>query len=125
MLNAFSSFIAHASAVGTVMKRSSGRHTAGYLNFGPMAQCVVHALKGLACRAPVLLAHANVTENINILSMGPKLRYPTVQFDMKRTEQSQVYNDTGVIHCGNSFDLMCMGPLLVQDMPVGTWHKLS
>ena len=68
-----------------------------------MAQCVVHALKGLACRArvalasspashckrsrrlrstraaaPVLLAHANVTENINILSMGPKLRYPTV-----------------------------------------------
>ncbi len=25
--------------------------TAGYLSFGPMAQCVVHALKGLACRA--------------------------------------------------------------------------
>ncbi len=25
--------------------------TAGYLSFGPMALCVVHALKGLACRA--------------------------------------------------------------------------
>ncbi len=24
--------------------------TAGYLSVGPMAQCVVHALKGLACR---------------------------------------------------------------------------
>ena len=72
-----------------------------------MAQCVVHALKGLAlaarvslrlarlprtassaqrsrrlrstrAAAPVLLAHANVTENINIFSMGQKLRYPTV-----------------------------------------------
>ncbi len=74
--------------------------------FHPMAQCDVHALKGLACRArvfrlarmprtanraqrsrrlssthaaaPVLLAHAEVTKNINIFSMGPKLRYPTV-----------------------------------------------
>ena len=27
--------------------------------------------------APCLLAHANVTENINIFSMGPRLRYPT------------------------------------------------
>ena len=27
--------------------------TVGYLSFGPMAQCVVHALKGLACRARV------------------------------------------------------------------------
>jgi hypothetical protein len=35
---------------------------AGYLSFHPMAQCVVHALKGLACRAPVLLTHAEVTE---------------------------------------------------------------
>ena len=71
-----------------------------------MAQCVVHALKGLACRArvtqassrpspcmqaqrsrhlrstraavPVLLAHANVTENINNLSRGPKLTYSTL-----------------------------------------------
>ncbi len=25
--------------------------TSGYLGFGPVAQCVVHALKGLACRA--------------------------------------------------------------------------
>ncbi len=25
--------------------------TTGYLSFHPMAQCVVHALKGLACRA--------------------------------------------------------------------------
>ena len=73
------------------------------LSFGPMTQCVVHALKGLACRArvtpasshashckqgsaltstraaaPVLLAHAEVTKNIILFSMGPKLRYPAV-----------------------------------------------
>ena len=30
-----------------------GANTVGYLSFGPMAQCVVHALKGLACRARV------------------------------------------------------------------------
>ncbi len=80
--------------------------TAGCLSFHRMAQCVVHALKSLACRAPVtpasspashckqrsaltplrstraaapvLLAHAEVTENIKYFSMGPKLRYPTV-----------------------------------------------
>ena len=81
-------------------------HTAGYLSFGPMAQCVVHALKGLACRAHVTPASspashckqcsaltspsphvrgcaspsralAEVTENIIYFSMGPKLRYPT------------------------------------------------
>ncbi len=33
-------------------------HTAGYLSFGPMTQCVVHALKGLACRARVTPASA-------------------------------------------------------------------
>ena len=27
------------------------RQYRGYQSFGPMAQCVVHALKGLACRA--------------------------------------------------------------------------
>jgi hypothetical protein len=27
--------------------------TAGYLSFGPLVQCVVHALKGLACRVRV------------------------------------------------------------------------
>ena len=33
-----------------------------------------------ACaRRPGLLAHANVTKNIKYFSMGPKLRYPTVQ----------------------------------------------
>ena len=44
----------------------------GYLRFHPMAQCVVpvHVLKGLA--------HADVTENINIFSMGSKFRHPTV-----------------------------------------------
>ena len=31
--------------------------TAGYLSFGPMAQCVVHALKGLACRARAVPAN--------------------------------------------------------------------
>ncbi len=35
-------------------------------------------LRSTRAAAPVLLAHANVTENINILSMGPKLRYPMV-----------------------------------------------
>ena len=50
--------------------------TAGYLSFHLMAQCVVYALKGPACRAPGLLAHAEVTKTI--FSMGPKLRYPTV-----------------------------------------------
>ncbi len=43
-----------------------------------MAQCAVHVLKGLACRAAVLLAHAEVTENIVYCSMGPKLRSPMV-----------------------------------------------
>ena len=43
----------------------------GYLCFGPMAQCVVHALKGLTCRAPVLLAHAEDTKNKKYYSMGP------------------------------------------------------
>jgi hypothetical protein len=31
--------------------RENVPYTVGYLCFGPMAQCVVHALKGLACRA--------------------------------------------------------------------------
>jgi hypothetical protein len=30
--------------------------------FGRMAQCAVHALKGLADRAPVLLAHTEVSK---------------------------------------------------------------
>ncbi len=41
---------------------------AGCLSFHPMAQCVVHALKGLA----------EVTKNIIFFSMGPKLRHPAV-----------------------------------------------
>ena len=32
---------------------TSATPTAGFLSFHPMAQCVVHALKGLACRARV------------------------------------------------------------------------
>ena len=36
------------------------------------------SLRSTRAAAPVLLAHANVTENINIFSMGPKLRYPGV-----------------------------------------------
>ena len=38
----------------------------GCVSFGPMAQCVVHALKGLACRAPDLLAHAEVRKTKKI-----------------------------------------------------------
>ena len=88
----------HGDKSHTGWKQAEARHsnrnmpnTAGYLSFGPMDQCVVHALKGLACcacvtpagspashckqcsaltspslHAPVLLAHANVTENMNI-----------------------------------------------------------
>ena len=37
------------------------RTTVGYLSFGPMAQCVVHALKGLACRARVTPASSALT----------------------------------------------------------------
>ncbi len=36
-------------------------------------------LRSTRAAAPVLLAHAIVTENINILSMGPKLRHTTVR----------------------------------------------
>ena len=74
--------------------------TARCLSFHPMAQCVVHALKGLACRARVTLSlrqarlprtvnsaqcsrrlrstHAEVTKNITLFSLGPKLRHPAV-----------------------------------------------
>ncbi len=58
--------------------------TAGYLSFGPMAQCVVHALKGLACRASPSRKHAEVTENIKYFSMGPKLRHPAVHGEGRR-----------------------------------------
>ena len=45
-------------------------------------------LRSTLAAAPVLLAHANVAENINIFSMGPKLRYPTVSRSMiQRTYQ--------------------------------------
>ncbi len=38
--------------VCAVLKKSQSKiSTTGYLSFGRMAQCVVHALKGLACRA--------------------------------------------------------------------------
>ncbi len=51
---------------------------AGYLSFHPMAQCVVHALKGLACRALGLLTHAEVTRYTICFSIGPKFWYPVV-----------------------------------------------
>ncbi len=69
-------------------------HTTGCLSFHHMAQCAVHALKGLAFRArvtpasshashckqgsaltsaaPVLLAHADVTKNHNMFFNGSK-----------------------------------------------------
>ncbi len=40
-----------------------------------MAQCVLHALKCLACRAPVLLAHAEVTKSM-IFFNGSKIKEP-------------------------------------------------
>ena len=45
--------------------------TAGNLSFYHMAQGVVHALKGLACRVTVLLAHAEVTKD-DMFSKGSK-----------------------------------------------------
>ena len=42
------------------------QYATGYLRFHPLAQRVVHALKDLACRAPVLLAHAEVTKTSHI-----------------------------------------------------------
>ncbi len=52
---------------GDVQRSSGGsnacsRTTTGCLRFHPMAQCVVHALKGLARRALGLLVYAEVTE---------------------------------------------------------------
>ena len=80
--------------------------TTGCLSFHPIVQCVVHALKGLACRARVTPASSPAShceqcsaltspalhargcaspsrahrgnENIKYFSMGPKLRHPAV-----------------------------------------------
>jgi hypothetical protein len=51
---------------------------AGYLSFGPIAQSVVHALKGLACRTPVLLAHVEVTRTILFFQWVQNLGTPPV-----------------------------------------------
>ena len=88
--------VSQSSTCAQTLRRSDAR----CLSVGPMAQRVVHALKGLPCRArvtpaslprttssaqcsrrlrstrvaaSVLLAHAEVTENINTLSMGPNV----------------------------------------------------
>ena len=45
--------------------------TARYLSFHHMTQCATHASKGLACRTPVLLTHAEVTKNLMFYSMDP------------------------------------------------------
>ena len=55
------------------------RFVDGITGFGPMAQCVVHALKGLACRASPSCA-CQGHKNIILFSMGPKLRYLPVLF---------------------------------------------
>jgi hypothetical protein len=51
--------------------------TAEYLSFGPMAQCVMLALKGLVCRASPSRARRG-HKNIIYSSIGPNLRYPAV-----------------------------------------------
>ncbi len=84
----------------------SATHTTRYVSFGPTAQCVVHVLKGLACRArvtpasspashckqcsastsPALYARGCTSpscacrghKNHHICSRGPKRRYPAV-----------------------------------------------
>ncbi len=44
---------AHAVVTAAKNRTSATPNTTGYLSVNPMAQCVVHALKGLACRARV------------------------------------------------------------------------
>ncbi len=58
--------------------------TTEYLSFGPMTQCVVHALKGLACHAPGLLAHDELTKNRILFSMGPNLGTPRYRYQLAR-----------------------------------------
>ena len=70
-------------------------YTTGHLSFHHMAQCVVHALKGLACHAratparltpPSLHARSCASPSrackghkpVLFFSMGPKLRHPAV-----------------------------------------------
>ena len=44
----------HTQSATVHTRISRSLSTAGYLSFGPTAQCAVHALKGLACRAHVM-----------------------------------------------------------------------
>ena len=55
-------------------------HTAGYLSFHPFAQCVVHALKCLACRARVTPASlpASHCRRCTALSRLRRLRFTRV-----------------------------------------------
>jgi hypothetical protein len=46
----------------------------GYLSFGPMVQCVVHALKGLACHARVSLRLARLPRTASSAKRSRRLR---------------------------------------------------
>ena len=49
-----------------------------------------------------------------------------IRYDMKSTELTHIYSDTGVIHCGSSFDLMCMGLSSFATWAHGTsYHSTS
>ncbi len=48
--------------------------TAGYLSCGPLDQCVVHALKGLACRARVSLWLARLPRTASSTQRSRHLR---------------------------------------------------
>ena len=48
-------------------------HTVGYLSFGPMVQCVMHALKGLACCARVSLRLARLPRTASSAQLSRRI----------------------------------------------------
>ncbi len=86
-----SPFRARTHCFGKNWKNNSP-YTAGYTSFGPLTQCVVHALKGLGCRAPVLLAHAEVALQAVLnahVAFAPRAQ---LRQALSRTRRSQQLN---------------------------------
>ncbi len=107
--------------------RARATLTAGYLSFGPMAQCVVHALKGLACRArftPASLPASHCKQcsaltspslhargcaspsrarcgktSIIYFSVGPKLRYTPIKISQHAKAQGDREREGWRMHC--------------------------
>ena len=55
-INTSTSRQSHCLHGNTLQKKMTQQQTAGCLSFHPLIQCVVHALKGLACRASPIRA---------------------------------------------------------------------